>query len=99
MKFVFALLVLAAVAYARPEEGDYFQETSDLGGIQRANIDIATAAANIMKKEEQLAGLIEAKDSIYAAETATEAAASVEDIQNSWVGVTTDDDTGGANDA
>jgi len=91
MKFVFALLVLAAVAYAKPA----FPESSDLGGIQAANADIKLAASQILKKEEQIAGLVASATTIFNAETAMEAAASTENIQNSYVGVTTDEPLGG----
>lgn len=91
MKFVFALLVLAAVAYAKPSP----EFGGELGGIRDANKDIATAAADILKKEAQMAGLVASATAIFAAETAMEAAASVENIQNSFATVTTDEPLGG----
>ena len=81
MKFVFALLVLAAVAYARPSE--FFKET--LNEVQLANQDIKAAAGDILKREKAMAALVASASVFFKAETALETAASASDLQNKFL--------------
>jgi len=91
MKFVFALLVLAAVAYAKP---GYIKDTapeSPLAKIMDSLDDAKIASGEILKKEKQLAEMVLKQAEIEAAENVLQTAASTATIENAWVGVTVDE--------
>jgi len=91
MKFVFALLVLAAVAYAKP---GYFKDQSAESGLAKIGDsldDVGVAAGEILKKEKQLAEMVTKQSDIEAAENVLQTAASTATIDNAWVGVTVDE--------
>ena len=94
MKFVFALLGLAALASvdASPEgtygDSKFFQ--GDLDEIQGALIDVATAGEDLSKKEDQLYNLVGLSSTIMNAETTLEAAVDKDMYNNSFTEIETD---------
>merc|ERR1711981_420396 len=81
MKFVFALLALAALASvdASPE-GTYTENKF----FQGALIDVATAGEDLSKKEDQLYNLVGLSSTIMDAETILETAVDKNSYQNSY---------------
>merc|ERR1711981_1344594 len=94
MKFVFALLALAALASvdASPEgtytENKFFQ--GDLDNIQGALIDVATAGEDLSKKEDQLHTLVGMSSTIMDAETILETAVDKTAYQNNYADIEKD---------
>jgi hypothetical protein len=87
MKFVFALLALAATASA--QESTFF--TGPLAEIQGAAVDIATAATDLTAKEGALETLVSSSTEILAAEVAMEEAMDMSVYNNSFLKVVDDD--------
>jgi len=97
MKFVFALLALAALASvdAAPEgkysTSKFFESDTGLDSAQGALEDIATADIRLAAKEGQLETFVLGESVLFDAETALEKAVKATDYANSFVGVTTAD--------
>ena len=92
MKFVFALLALAATASAQapsPDQQKFF--TGPLAEIQGAAVDIATAATDLTAKEGALETLVSSSTEILAAEVAMEEAMDMSVYNNSFLKVNDDD--------